>query len=198
MIEQLNNNHKLIFICSPNNPNGGIIEEEIIEYLLINSKGLVVVDEAYIDFSDSPSWIERISENKNLIVLQTFSKSLGAAGIRLGMAFMDQELIFFLNKVKPPYNISAPNQQAALLRLQSIEKLNSAIQNIVEQREKVRAALDDMVMVEYVFPSSANFLLVKFKEASFVFDQLIKRKIIVRDRTNERNCELPCETHGRA
>lgn len=189
LFDQLNESHKLIFICSPNNPNGAIIDADLIEQVLEMSNGLVIVDEAYIDFSDSPSWIARIAEYPNLIVLQTFSKSLGAAGIRLGMAFMNSKLIPFLNKIKPPYNVSTPNQKAALSRLESMDAVGEAIQNIVNQRDIMSKMLPELSIVKHVFPSSANFLLVKFSDAKLVFDRLKSQKIIVRDRSHLPNCE---------
>lgn len=188
LISQLNNSHKLVFVCSPNNPNGGIVNPEVIEELLSKCNGLVVVDEAYIDFSDSDSWIRKLDKYENLIVLQTFSKSLGAAGIRLGMAFMNSSLVDFLNKVKPPYNISNPNQEAAKDRLRSIEKVRTAIQETKVQRALVQKSMLQLALVEKVFPSSANFLLVKFSNVSLVFEQLKARKIIVRDRSREKYC----------
>jgi len=189
LFEKLSDRHKLVFICSPNNPNGGIIDPALIEKVLKVCSGLVVVDEAYIDFSETTSWLEKLAEYKNLIILQTFSKSLGAAGIRLGMAFMNAELITFLNKIKPPYNISIPNQDAAIARLKKIDKVQLAIQNIVIQRGKVKDALEAMSIVDHIFPSSANFLLVKFSDARLVFERLKSKKIIVRDRSQQVNCE---------
>ena len=185
----LNDSHKLIFICSPNNPNGGIIDQDIIEEILNRSNGLVVIDEAYIDFSRSKSWIARLKEYENLIILQTFSKSLGAAGIRLGMAFMKAELVTFFNKVKPPYNISTPNQEAALSRLGNLDIIGKSVQSLIAQREWVRQLLNELAIVENVFPSEANFLLVRFRDTSTVFEELKSQKIIVRDRSSQKNCE---------
>ncbi len=189
LFRKLNDQHKLIFLCSPNNPNGGIINPELIEQILRQCNGLVIIDEAYIDFADSDSWLTRLEEFDNLIVLQTFSKSLGAAGIRLGMAFMNTDLIAFLNKIKPPYNISAPNQKAALSRLGNLGKVQLSIKDIIDQRKEMGESLNRLGMVEKVFPSSANFLLVKTCDAQLVYNQLKDRKIIVRDRSNQMNCE---------
>ncbi|MEM9545893.1 MAG: histidinol-phosphate transaminase [Bacteroidota bacterium] len=189
VFNKMNDRHKLIFICSPNNPNGGIIDSNLIEKILQKSGGLVIVDEAYIDFSDTSSWITRLKEYKNLVVMQTFSKSLGAAGIRLGMAFMNPGLVAILNKIKPPYNISIPNQLAALDRMNKMEAVQEAIEEIKAQREFLRQALGKMEMVKEIFPSQANFLLVRFQKSELVFEQLKKRKIIVRDRSREKFCE---------
>lgn len=180
--------HKLIFICSPNNPNGGLIDSELIEFVLKKSNGLVVVDEAYIDFSASASWVDRLNDYPNLIVMQTFSKSLGAAGIRVGMAFMHEEMITLLNKIKPPYNISIPNQEVAIDRLNRIEEVEQSIAEIINQRVWLRKELNALEIVEYIFPSEANFLLVRFQDSNAVFSHLKKEKIIVRDRSRERHC----------
>jgi len=186
---KLNENHKLIFICSPNNPNGGIIDRELIEQILDQASGLVVIDEAYIDFADTPSWLRRIRTYDNLVVMQTFSKSLGAAGIRIGMAIMRPRMAFFLNKIKPPYNISIPNQKAALQRLKEMDQVKIAIQNIKKERLRLHAKLEEMTIVENVFPSEANFLLVRFKNAKKVYWALLNQKIIVRDRSSQQWCD---------
>ncbi len=185
----LNESHKLIFICSPNNPNGGVIPAKIIEKLLNSTDNLVVVDEAYIDFSDSDSWCNRLSEFDNLVVLQTFSKSLGAAGIRIGMGFMNQYLVEILNKIKPPYNISVPNQEAALDRLNELERINKLVGDIKKSITILKKDLNELSSVDFIFPSSANFLLVKFHDYKKVFSTLIDHKIIVRDRSSITNCE---------
>ena len=185
----LNDNHKLIFICSPNNPNGDVISAKFIEKLLNSTDNLVVVDEAYIDFSDSESWCNRLIEFDNLVVLQTFSKSLGAAGIRIGMGFMNQYLVEILNKIKPPYNISSPNQEVALERLNELEKVNEHVGEIKNSMIFLKKELNQLSRVDFIFPSSANFLLVKFHDYKNVFSTLLDHKIIVRDRSTNTNCE---------
>ena len=185
----LNDNHKLIFVCSPNNPNGGVIPSKIIEKLLNSTKNLVIVDEAYIDFSSTDSWCRRLTEYNNLVVLQTFSKSLGAAGIRIGMGFMNSYLVGILNKIKPPYNISSTNQEAALKRLSDLEVVNILVDKIKKNRTVLKTSLEALPIVEYIYPSSANFLLVRFQDYKKVFSTLIDRKIIVRDRSSNTNCE---------
>lgn len=185
----MNDNHKLIFICSPNNPNGDTISENIIGKVLNATDNIVIVDEAYVDFSDTASWCRRLSEYNNLVVLQTFSKSLGAAGIRLGMGFMNPYLVGILNKIKPPYNISTPNQEAAIQRLNDIDKIDDLVNDIKKSRKVLQTALEMLQIVESVFPSSANFLLVRFQDYKKVFSTLINHKIIVRDRSSNTNCE---------
>lgn len=189
ILDKLDENYKLIFLCSPNNPNGGLIEDKVVSKILEKTKGLVVIDEAYIDFSNKASWIDRLDNYENLIVLQTFSKSLGAAGIRLGMAFMNEGLIHFLNKIKPPYNISTPNQQIALQRLNEVQKVNLSISKIKEQREILFNALNQLEIVKHIFPSEANFLLIKFRQSKSVFYYLRSVGIIVRDRSKQLNCD---------
>ena len=184
----LNENHKLIFICSPNNPNGSIIPSELIEKLLDSTSNLVIVDEAYIDFSDADSWSNRLSQYQNLVVIQTFSKSLGAAGIRIGMGFMHPYLVGILNKIKPPYNISSINQEAAVKRLNDLDVVNILVERIKKSRTGLRAALLTLPIIEYIYPSSANFLLVRFQDYKKVFSTLINNNIIVRDRSSNANC----------
>ncbi len=185
----INEDHKLIFICSPNNPNGAVIPSAIIEKVIGLTNNLVVVDEAYIDFSDSYSWCRRLDEYSNLVVLQTFSKSLGAAGIRLGMGFMNPYLVGILNKIKPPYNISTPNQEIAIDRLSDLGKLETVINDIIKSRAELVTALMHLDIVTFIYPSNANFLLVRFQDCKHVFSTLIKNKIIVRDRSSNTNCE---------
>ena len=188
LFSQLSERHKLIFICSPNNPNGALVDENLVVKLLQKTEALVVIDEAYVDFSDSCSWVKRLEEYSNLIVLQTFSKGLGGAGLRVGMAFMNKELVYYLNKVKPPYNISAPCQALALDRLQNMDVVSQSIQTIKVEREKLRKKLVQLSMVEYVFPSSANFLLVRLKDAIVVYENLKSQGIIVRNRSSQTCC----------
>jgi histidinol-phosphate aminotransferase len=185
----LNVNHKLIFICSPNNPNGSTIASQLIEKLLNTTSNLVIVDEAYIDFSDTESWCNRLSKYDNLVVLQTFSKSLGAAGIRVGMGFMHPYLVGILNKIKPPYNISTTNQEAAIKRLNDLDVVSIIVDRIKKSRAELRVSLEALSIVDYIYPSSSNFLLIRFHDYKTVFSTLIDHKIIVRDRSSNTNCE---------
>ncbi len=178
---------KIIFICSPNNPTGNLIKKETIYELLNQFDGLVIIDEAYIDFSNDGGFMSEIKHYPNLIVLQTFSKARAMAGIRLGMAFMNAEIVSILNKIKYPYNISLLNQQAALKALDN-DSVNSGIKAILEQREWLISELQKLSIVEKIWPSDANFLLVQFQNHQNVFEFLKKEEIIVRDRSNEPNC----------
>jgi histidinol-phosphate aminotransferase len=180
---------KLIFVCSPNNPTGNLLHQESIEALLDNFDGLVVVDEAYIDFAEAPSWTSRLEEYPNLVVLQTFSKAWGMAGLRIGMAFGSEELIALLDKIKPPYNINEATQQLALKALEQTEQLAYMIEEIVQEREMLVEALPTLDAVEQVYPSDANFLLVRVKDANGLYAHLLRQGIVVRNRTSLPGCE---------
>ncbi|MEY3060735.1 MAG: hypothetical protein RL000_2087, partial [Bacteroidota bacterium] len=158
-------NTKIIWICSPNNPTGNSIDREAIEMILNNFDGLVVIDEAYINFSRQKSWLSDLQDYPNLVVLQTLSKAWGLAGIRLGMAFASPEIIGYLNKVKPPYNISEPVQELAVKALEEIGQVNDMIVTLVNERQNMVTSLLQNEEVVKVYPSDANFLLVKFKDA---------------------------------
>jgi histidinol-phosphate aminotransferase len=180
---------KIIWICSPNNPTGNVMQHDAIQTILENFSGLVVVDEAYIDFTNEPSWIRHLDKYPNLVVLQTFSKAWGLAGIRVGMCFASPELIRILNKIKPPYNISLPAQQALLEGLNGIEKKDKMVADILEQREALTEMLQSLPIVVKIHPTDANFLLVQFEDAKAVMDYLIRETIIVRDRSRVHLCE---------
>jgi histidinol-phosphate aminotransferase len=180
---------KIIWICSPNNPTGNVMQHDAIQIILENFSGLVVVDEAYIDFTNEPSWIRHLDKYPNLVVLQTFSKAWGLAGIRVGMCFASPELIRILNKIKPPYNISLPAQQALLEGLNGIEKKDKMVADILEQREALTEMLQSLPIVVKIHPTDANFLLVQFEDAKAVMDYLIRETIIVRDRSRVHLCE---------
>jgi histidinol-phosphate aminotransferase len=177
-------NLKLIFICSPNNPTGNSMNISDIEILISTFKGIVVIDEAYIDFSDNPSFLRYIDKYPNLLVMQTFSKALGLASIRVGMAFSNPAIINYFNKIKPPYNISAINQKAALGKLSKRKKLKRQINEIKNEREGLVTLLKKMKVIEYIFPSDSNFLLVKVSNATAMYNALVEKNIIVRNRTS--------------
>lgn len=179
---------KLIWACSPNNPSGNLVQTEAIETLLTLFDGLVVVDEAYIDFAPIPSWNQRLAEFPNLVVLQTFSKAWGLASLRLGMCFASPELIAILNKIKPPYNLSGPTQQLLYDALDQEETKNELVQQILAEREKLRHALREVPGVLKIYPSDANFLLVEFEKAADVMTYLLDSQIIVRDRSKVTLC----------
>ncbi len=173
---------KLIFICSPNNPTGNVINYNLIEYLLESFQGVVVIDEAYIDFSSSKSRISAIADYPKLIVLQTLSKAWAMAGLRIGVAFADPRIMQYLNKVKPPYNISSANQKLALERLRDQEKFQKQIDCIISERERVAEALANCEAVKKIYPSDANFILIEVSNANKIYEQLAEQKIIVRNR----------------
>lgn len=180
---------RIIFICSPNNPTGNIIEPESIEDILRAFKGLVVVDEAYIDFAEDRSWTRRLSEFPNLVILQTFSKAWGMAGLRLGLAFASEEIISVLDKIKPPYNINEATQELALQALEQQEALKDMIEEIVQERELLVQALPNLAAVEHVYPSDANFILVKVKDPNGMYNYLLDKGIVVRNRSSLPGCE---------
>jgi len=179
----------LLFICSPNNPTGNSTDLIRIKEIASNFYGLVVVDEAYIDFSESKSAITLLQEIPNLVILQTFSKAYGLAGARVGMAFASPEIIAVLNKIKPPYNISTLNIKAALNVLSQREIIMNQIVEITAERRRLKKAFLGLQNTIKIYPSNANFLLVQFADAKIVFNALIKAGIVVRDRANQiENC----------
>lgn len=187
--EAIDENTKLIFICSPNNPTGNSIYREDIETILANFKGLVIVDEAYINYSKQKTFIQELTEYSNLVVLQTLSKAWGLAGLRVGMAFASEEIIEVFNKVKPPYNINQSSQQLALEALENIDEVNAWIRLTVAEREKLAASLALLSFVEVIYPSDANFLLVKTTRPQEIYSFLVEKGIIVRDRSRVELCE---------
>ena len=180
---------KLVFLCSPNNPTGNLLAADAVETILRTFKGLVVVDEAYADFADAPSWTTRLAEFPRLVVLQTFSKAWGLAGLRLGVAYAAPALIAYLDKIKPPYNISAATQQHALAALADVPKLTEMRAVLLASRTWLAGQLPHLAFVEQVFPSDANFLLVRFAaDATSVYEALRSRGIVVRNRTTQPGC----------
>lgn len=189
ILEQIDSRTKLIFICSPNNPTGNIFNKESIEILLKSFNGMVVIDEAYIDFSSEPSWINRLGEFPNLIVTQTLSKAYGMAGIRLGICYANQQVIEIINKVKPPYNVNELTQSKALERLGKTEDINNEITSILESKEGLLQALVCVDWIEKTYDSEANFLLLKVDNAKLRYQQLIEKGIVIRDRSTQPLCE---------
>lgn len=181
-------NSKILFICSPNNPSANKVKREDILFLLENFKGLLVVDEAYIDFSDEPSFTTELDRFPNLLVMQTFSKAWGLASLRLGMAFASEELIRILNKIKPPYNISGLTQDTVLAAIKDKAKVDRMIQDILAEREFLKGELEKLPFVQRIHPSHANFLLVQIPNANQVYDDLIEEKVIVRNRAKVLLC----------
>ena len=187
--ETIDENTKLIFICSPNNPTGNSIDRDAIQTILTNFSGLVIVDEAYINFSKQKTFIQELTEFSNLVVLQTLSKAWGLAGLRVGMAFASEEIIEVLNKVKPPYNINQASQQLALDALQNIEQVNDWIRQTISERTNLVEQLSELDFVISIFPSDANFLLVKTTDPKSIYQFLVDKGIIVRDRSKVQLCE---------
>lgn len=184
-----NPNLKLIFICSPNNPTGNLLRTEDIEFILKNFNGIVLIDEAYIDFCDQPSFIQKINEYPNLIVIQTLSKAWGLAGIRLGIGYMNEEILSYFNRVKAPYNISTVNQQTALEILGKESEFNQKVKNILIEKKQLIQNLSALKIIRKIYPSDANFLLVEVENADELYEKLIERKIIIRNRNSViKNC----------
>ncbi len=179
---------KMIFVCSPNNPTGNLLNKKDVEEILASFQGIVVIDEAYIDFSSEASWSTELSKYRNLVVLQTLSKAWGMAGIRVGSAMADPYIISMLEKIKPPYNLSLPNQQLAFEAMENVKQKDEEVELILTERERVKAELQDFPQVKKIFPSDANFLLVRFEESKPIFDYLIREQVIVRDRSSQINC----------
>jgi histidinol-phosphate aminotransferase len=196
-------NTKIVWICSPNNPSGNLLQREAITEILENFSGLVVVDEAYIDFASiqlsessklseslsNTSFVHELDRYPNLVVLQTFSKAWGLAGLRLGMCFASEALIKVLNKIKPPYNLSGATQAILLDALDYEADKNKMVEEILAERDRLQADLAVLASVQKIYPSDANFLLVRFTDAKGTFERLIEQKVIVRDRSKVTLCE---------
>jgi len=176
---------KLIFICSPNNPTGNCMDPGTIEFIISNFHGIVVLDEAYADFSGKPSFIEKIGLYDNLVVMQTFSKAMGMAAARIGMAFASPDILKYFIRIKPPYNISSLNQEAALQRLRDFRPIAVQTDTLIAERRRLAEKLVMIPVVEKVWPSDANFLLVRVKDADYIYNKLIENNIIVRNKSRE-------------
>lgn len=182
-------NSKLLFICSPNNPTGNSFKKEGIEKLLKSFNGLVVIDEAYIDFSQDESWLSQLNNYPNLIVTQTLSKAYGLAGIRLGICYASEEIISVLNKIKPPYNVNQLTQQRALKRVLNQDLVNQEVKQILEERTELIKALDSLEFVSELYPTDANFVLAKVDDANKRYQQLLEKQVVVRNRSTQPLCE---------
>ncbi|TYA71906.1 histidinol-phosphate transaminase [Seonamhaeicola marinus] len=189
ILDIADSNSKLLFLCSPNNPTGNSFSSELIEKLLTEFKGVVVIDEAYIDFADTPSWIERLNEFPNLIVTQTLSKAYGMAGIRLGVSYASKEIIQVLNNIKPPYNVNELTQQRAIEQLKDEAKIKEQIQSILDERTALIEELKGISFVSEIYPSDANFVLAKVDDATRRYDELISKGVVIRNRTTQPLCE---------
>lgn len=186
--EAVDQNTKLIFICSPNNPTANSINRQDIEMILNNFDGIVVIDEAYINFARQKTFIPELTEYPNLVVMQTLSKAWGLAALRVGMAFAGEDIINVMNKVKPPYNINQAAQHLVLKALDNISQVNEWIRDTVIERDKLSAALEALPQVLEVYPSDANFVLAKTTDAKGIYSHLVNKGIIVRDRSKVELC----------
>jgi histidinol-phosphate aminotransferase len=187
VLDRLNNDPsiKLVFICSPNNPTANSFRDEDIRRLLLEFNGIVVIDEAYQDFSSRTSWAKQLSGHPNLIVLQTFSKAWGLSNIRLGIAFASPEIIGVFDKVKPPYNVNGVTQQTALEALKYRDRKLDMVDQIKSERDRLMEKLKEMPIIEQVYPSDANFVLVRARDASAFYNHLLADGIVVRDRSTQ-------------
>ncbi|MEP2772682.1 MAG: histidinol-phosphate transaminase [Fulvivirga sp.] len=183
VIEQVDANTKLIFLCSPNNPSGNLLDSSEVMRVIEAFDGIVVVDEAYIDFAETTSLIQKMTQFENLVILQTFSKAWGMAGVRLGMAFANANIISYFNKVKPPYNINSLTQTYALEQLAKREQVDEQIAAIKAERKRLEDELSKFDFVKKLYPSDSNFILVKFDDANRIYNYLVEKRIIVRDRS---------------
>ena len=189
IINAANNQSKILFLCSPNNPTGNSFKSNEVETLLNKFKGIVVIDEAYIDFSTEKSWIQRLEEFPNLIVTQTLSKAYGMAGIRLGICYASAEIISVLNRIKPPYNINQLTQVKAIEQLNINNLAKNQINSILKERDVLISELKGVNFVLKIYPSDANFVLAKVDDATKRYNQLIEKCIVIRNRTTQPGCE---------
>ena len=189
ILEQVDRNTKIIFLCSPNNPTGNSFSDESIVTLLKNFNGLVVLDEAYIDFSDKESWLQELSDYPNLVISQTLSKAYGMAGIRLGILYASLEIIRVLNKIKPPYNINVLTQEKAISELKNYDIIKNQTALIKKDKEYLFEQLLEVNFIDKVFESDANFVLIRVDNAELRYKQLVKEGIVIRNRSNQVLCE---------
>jgi histidinol-phosphate aminotransferase len=189
VIAAIDKNTKIIFICSPNNPTGNCVKDAAVTKILQSFDGIVVIDEAYIDFAPDKSFLPKLKEFPNLVILQTFSKAWGMAALRLGMAFASKEIIQVLNKIKPPYNINGATQTLAMDGLKNLLLKEKMVEEILDQREFLSSELVKLDVVKKVYPSDANFLLVKTSDGNKVYDFLISHQVITRNRSSVQFCE---------
>ncbi len=189
ILNSVDQNTKMIFLCSPNNPTGNSFSKEKILQILESYNGLVIIDEAYIDFSEEKSWLHKLGQYQNLVVTQTLSKAYGMAGIRLGICYASTAIIEILNKIKPPYNVNELTQVRALDRVIKKEQVVSEIADLIKERTLLSEALANVGFVEKIYPSDANFILVKVDNANKRYGQLLEKGIVIRNRTTQPLCE---------
>lgn len=189
ILEKAKDNVKVFFICSPNNPTGNTFRVSDIEKIIKGMNAIVVIDEAYVNFSDKASWTERLNEFPNLVVMQTLSKAWGLAGIRLGMGYASQRIIQVLNNIKLPYNLNTLTQDTAAKIIDNINEYKDKVATIKSERQKLKNELEKIEVVQKVYPSDANYILAKFNDANATYDYLVKKGIIVRNRSTQPHCE---------
>ena len=189
VLKACDKNTKVIFLCSPNNPTGNSLARTEIEKIVTSFEGIVVIDEAYIDFSNEPSWLASLNAYPNIIVLQTFSKAWGMAALRCGMAFASEDIIAFINKVKYPYNLNLLTQEAVYKQVENVDQKNEWVKALLMERKKMMAALEALPLVKQIYPTDANFVLVKVDDANGAYKQLVDKGIIVRNRNSVTLCE---------
>ena len=188
LLDAVDEHTKIIFLCSPNNPTGNILNRNEITKVLDDFGGITIIDEAYIDFTTKGSWLKELDKRPNMIVLQTFSKAWGLASVRCGMAFASEEIISYFNKIKYPYNINVLTQNFVSEQLNHENRTKEWVKTLVEQREMFEKNLEEITIVEKIYPSDANFLLVKVQDANGTYDKLVEKGIIVRNRNNISLC----------
>ncbi|QHI35046.1 Histidinol-phosphate aminotransferase [Kordia antarctica] len=189
ILNEANEHSKILFLCSPNNPTGNNFDNATVEKLLKEFNGIIVIDEAYIDFSSQESWLNRLEEFPNLIITQTLSKAYGMAGIRLGICYASLAIIEILNRIKPPYNVNLLTQAYALKRIEDQESVQLEIARIQKSKEQLVKALESVSFITEIFPSDANFILIKVDNANLRYDQLLEKGIVIRNRTTQPLCE---------
>lgn len=189
ILESVNSNTKVIFLCSPNNPTGNSFSVTHIEYLLNNFKGLLVVDEAYIDFATQNSWINKFGQFANLVVTRTFSKAFGMAGLRLGVCYASEDIIAILNRIKPPYNVNELTQQKALQMLQNTALIDEQITEILLERDRMVGQLAEINFIKEIYPTDANFILVKVDDADKRYQEILEFGVVVRNRSTQPLCD---------
>ncbi|MFZ0490719.1 MAG: histidinol-phosphate transaminase [Salegentibacter sp.] len=189
ILRKVDENTKMIFLCSPNNPTGNSFSEEKITAILENFNGLTIIDEAYIDFSERQSWIKQLEKFDNLVVTQTLSKAYGMAGIRLGICYASKEIIRILNRIKPPYNVNELTQLRAFNRVLDPEKVKEEVADILKEREVLHKQLLQVNFVKEVYPSDANFILAKVDDATRRYNELLGQGVVIRNRTTQPLCE---------
>lgn len=189
ILKKSTDNTRLLFLCSPNNPTGNLLSKDKVIRLLKKFRGIVVVDEAYIDFANDEGFLSLLPHHKNLVVLQTFSKALGMAALRLGAAYADPFIAALMNKIKPPYNINEFTQQQGLQKLKERKITSEFVETIIKERERVATALSKLPAVKKIYPSDANFILVKIENANSVYRRLIEQGVVVRNRSSVKGCE---------